>query len=348
MRLDTISTIAEIWKYYGTLDRVYKLMKGLSIRTSNIWSKTKVKLQTDIKKKTIESCFNKAVMSFFEQNPILITLFHYSKFILETECEYKQFLSFLDIIENPEMFDWEIVFLLYKYDSVEISISNIENFCNDNELNNLALYNQIIRKMKDKGFAHSNLNSYVYIQDLSKIEEWEYIHSLLIVQGEEDDEDGAIDEIASNWRRFKMKSNWEINNVKIILVDSFEKYLPKIIKLIDHNNIEIIFDNSNFIEFMRVIYEIDIPIINKISVKCISEEDYIMHSIKGELFTSLKRMQMNWSNRSHIKIFDNFKIIRNEERESKRLITEILHESVDEFFKWTFDIYLGTHDDETK
>ena len=82
MKLDSISAISEISKFYGKLDDVFRLLNRLSTTTRKIWEDILVKLSEDVKRKIIEidsktqemlvdiSTENKYVLSLFELQAI--------------------------------------------------------------------------------------------------------------------------------------------------------------------------------------------------------------------------------------------------------------------------------------
>ena len=345
MRLDSVSSLAEIAKYYGTLGETYKLMRCLSRKTSKIWEGAKVELQRTIKRKTIRvNEKNDKHFRFLTKYTILTSLFHYDNLIWMDENRYRLLLELIDQVEDPKLFKSELSLQLNATRNLNISISNLYDYRKNSGLTYIKMYIQIINKMKEIGIELSNVLSYVFAEDLPNIHEWEFIHTVILVL----DNKMSTEDIITHWKNFRINSSCEINNVKIILIDWQEKNLSRTIEAIDHNYIEIILASNNHFRIIDYFYENDIPLFKKLSVKCLLGGDYFLNDFKGDSWYSFRKMKICniYKDGSLNKIIDGLEIMNSlcPSNIQQKEFTEILNSN----FKWKFEITQTVEDNKTK
>ena len=94
MKFDSLSTLAEVMPYFGTLDQTFVLMKSMSIKSSSIWDKWKTQFSKIIKRKTIELDFNSFQRIITTNDKFLhlfLWLFEVPEIIIKSVDEYKAF-----------------------------------------------------------------------------------------------------------------------------------------------------------------------------------------------------------------------------------------------------------------
>ena len=78
MKLDSISSISEIAKYYGYLDEVFRLLNRLNTKTRDIWRDTQVEMARYIQRKWSEVDLNdrKVFVEIPIENRFVFSLFN--------------------------------------------------------------------------------------------------------------------------------------------------------------------------------------------------------------------------------------------------------------------------------
>ena len=181
MRLDSVSSIAEITPYYGTLDETFRMMNTLWMRTRKMWNNWKLQLQKNIQRKGTEWGLRyTSRLNMLLKNPFLSMLFHDDYLCASSEKEYKSLMIFLNQIKEPQMLTFMKLYLSSKRD-FSITFSTIEDYRIVNELCFSKHYTQTIDKMKEIKADYYKVNSYAFVEDLPMLYDWKFIHKILFV-----------------------------------------------------------------------------------------------------------------------------------------------------------------------
>lgn len=106
MKLDSESSIFEIYKYYGTLDEVYVLMRSLNNKTYKFWDKGKLMINKIITKRKLHNHKNPYLLEvnnneYLKLEPIAYDLFELPPIDYPLQAEV--LLKTIEKAENPEL-----------------------------------------------------------------------------------------------------------------------------------------------------------------------------------------------------------------------------------------------------
>ena len=96
MKFDSLSTLAEVMPYFGTLDKTFVLMKSMNIKSRSIWDKWKIQFSKIMQRKAFELDFNSFQRIITTNDKFFHTflwLFEVSEIIIKSVAEYKAFIE---------------------------------------------------------------------------------------------------------------------------------------------------------------------------------------------------------------------------------------------------------------
>ena len=172
MRFDSLSTLAEVVPYFGTLDQTFVLMKSMNINSSSIWDKWKTQFSKITKRKTIELDFNnfwKIITAKDKFLHMFLCLFEVSEIIIKSIEEYKIFIE--------KIGKWQFANLI-KIRDLKAALSTKDDFhwtyqraCtkieyDDNDRLLDQHYNELERTISKLNLSVDWLRSFLYIDEV--------------------------------------------------------------------------------------------------------------------------------------------------------------------------------------
>ena len=236
MRLESLSSIAEITPYYGTLDEVFRLMNTLWMKTRKIWTESKVQLQKDIYRKEINwGIYNDIRSDFLLKNQLTLMLFDDMKLQAQNEAEYKTLINLIDEVKEPEMISAFDLYLSPTRDFA-ITLDTYREYQNDNDLSLIDFYIQTIKKMKEKRMGYSNVWSYVFVEELPLFYEWDFIKIIIFAWSDSSNSKDFI----KIWNQFRKSSQWKIEQIYLLWWGMSKFEFCNLANSIDNDYIKII------------------------------------------------------------------------------------------------------------
>ena len=178
MRFDTYAAIWEIMPYYGTLDKVFRLIRRLNIKTSEIWSNNMMIISRNVKRKKVNFEFemDEDTKDTFIKNPYIHMLYELNILFINSVEKYEILLEMLDNIEHLNMIDADFSLSLSPKRDTYVQLSNFEEYAKESDLSYLELYNKTI----DKATAidvnlRNNMRVIVFIEELSSLKDLKFI-----------------------------------------------------------------------------------------------------------------------------------------------------------------------------
>ena len=223
MKFDSLSTLAEVMPYFGTLDQTFVLMKSMSIKSNSIWDKWKTQFSKIIKRKTIELDFNNFLKIITTKDKflhLLLCLFEVSEVIIKSEEEYKAFIEkiskwqFASLIKIRDLkaalsakddFHW----------TYQRACTKIEYNKNDRQLD--QHYNELERTISKLNLSVGWLRSFLYIHEV-KNRNISYVDRVIVIISENMD----VNKIKNQLSEIKTK-NIKVNCFWFVL-DSSETF----------------------------------------------------------------------------------------------------------------------------
>ena len=256
MRLEALSSIAEITPFYGTLDEVFILMNTLWKKTRKMWDSCKFQLQKNIQRKMIYWGIDGPTLKEIQiKNHFITMLFNDGRLEVSNEEEYKAFMNFIETVKEPKMISL-IDLYLWSSQDFSMTLSTI-NICKKKwELNLLDNYNEAIKKMNEIGIDLTNVWSYVFVEELSNLYEWEFINTVLFYWTEFTKSTKLID----IWNRFIETNKWKVNEICLIWKGMSKSEFSKLINSIDSKSICIFSSYSINNNIISEIIDLNFPL----------------------------------------------------------------------------------------
>ena len=284
MKLQSLSALAEILPYYGTLDRVFLLVKTLCLESNKIWEKTKTVLKFNIKRKEITWDLEENYQyKMLIENPTICDLFSFQCFKNENEENYLKWSNFIDKLLCPEMSNIYFACSLSPSRDFEVTISTLSQYKSHTELSYLQQYNGLNSKLMMLKIDISKVFSFVFAEELPLIYESIHVYLVIFVW----DKNVSYTDLIKLWSNFWTFSNCNVTLIQIVWQGMEAKSLEKLINSIDHDNIEIIIENVNFTGFLNCISQIDLPAYQTIKIRWISKNDKLLYLFSGDSEISL-------------------------------------------------------------
>ena len=200
MKLDSISALSEIAPYYGKLDDVFRLMKKLNINTNQMWETAWVQLSKKIKRKLISFKWRsrKEFVEIPLKCPLLLTLFSTSAIDIQKEEKLNWLIELYENIENPKMLSMPLRLSLRTCLDTNMTLGDYQEYIKETDLDNLDLYNKVVEIAIKRGINLKDIYSFVYLNDLPRLKDVQYIKFIVIIWNQESD----VGLIIKNWNDF--------------------------------------------------------------------------------------------------------------------------------------------------
>ena len=217
MKLDWISTLAEVMSYYGTLDQAYRLIRAININTHNIWEKWNSKLSQFIKRKSIQirqSNIIKLLLSEEEKVIKLLSIFTIESVEIKTLEEYISFIDWINKSKNINLvkiknlylhlsskdnFDWT-----YKEASTEIIYDDKDREVDEE-------YNKLVELINSKNVDIENVKSFLYSGEIKNRKIKFFDRAIILIK------DSTIDILFIELKERINDLNVKVNNVWVVL-----------------------------------------------------------------------------------------------------------------------------------
>ena len=130
MKLDTYAAIWEILPFYGTLDQVFRLMRRLNNKTSEIWKNNMEIISKNVRRKKVNFTFslNNNTWDTLSHNPFLHSLYQLGILIVNSEKKYEMISNLLDNIPNPFMIKARFALSLSPERDTDLRMNNFEDY----------------------------------------------------------------------------------------------------------------------------------------------------------------------------------------------------------------------------
>ena len=130
--------------------------------------------------------------------PLLLTLFRTSVINIQEEEELNWLIELYENIENPKMLSMPLGLSLRTCLDTCMTLQNYQEYIKDTDLDNLDLYNKVVEIAIKRGIDLKDINSFVYLNDLSRLKDVQYIKFIVIIWNQESD----VGLIIKNWNDF--------------------------------------------------------------------------------------------------------------------------------------------------
>ena len=334
MRLEALSSIAEITPFYGTLDEVFILMNTLWKKTRKMWDSCKFQLQKNIQRKMIYWGIDGPTLKEIQiKNHFITMLFNDGRLEVSNEEEYKAFMNFIETVKEPKMISL-IDLYLWSSQDFSMTLSTI-NICKKKwELNLLDNYNEAIKKMNEIGIDLTNVWSYVFVEELSNLYEWEFINTVLFYWTEFTKSTKLID----IWNRFIETNKWKVNEICLIWKGMSKSEFSKLINSIDSKSICIFSSYSINNNIISEIIDLNFPLDREFEVHIVPINWPFFYKYDSSRIIALKNRSVKQSNSKtcNYSILNDFKIIIRENQ--KEIYEEDITFYLDKYFEWTFKL----------
>ena len=236
MKLDSISALSEIAPYYGKLDDVFRLMKKLNINTNQMWETTWVQLSKKINRNLISFKWRsrKEFVEIPLERPLLFTLFKTSVINIQKEEEFNWLIELYENIENPKMLSMPLGLSLRTCLDTNMTLQNYQEYFKETDLDNLDLYNKVVEIAIKRGIDLNDIYSFVYLNDLSRLKDVQYIRIIVIIWNQESDADLII----KNWTDFYESKEVDFKRVWLIWDGMWIKDFIKIFSILCNKKFE--------------------------------------------------------------------------------------------------------------
>ena len=236
MKLDSISALSEIALYYGTLDDVFRLMKKLNINTNQMWETTWVQLSKKINRKKISFKWRsrKEFVEIPLKCPLLLTLFKTSVINIQEEEELNWLIELYENIENPKMLSMWLGLSLRTCLDTCMTLQNYQEYIKETDLDNLDLYNKVVDIAIKRGIDLKDIYSFVYLNDLPRLKDAQYIKFIVIIWNQESD----VGLIIKNWTDFYESKEVDFGTVWLIWDGMWIKNFIKIFSTLCNKRFE--------------------------------------------------------------------------------------------------------------
>ena len=226
MKLDSISAISEIAKYYGTLDDVFRLLNSLNTKTRKIWTDTSVKLSADIQRKIIQIDLEdrKAFVEIPIENRFVLSLFGTKDVLLSTESNLHMLLELFDSIDSPQMIKMIVGLSLSDKRNTLLTLLNYTEYMKYTDFSYFDLYNLIVETAMRRKIPLNILKCFVFIQEIPDLKDTKFIHTIMFP--------------------------WNMNNDPKKMIFIWSEFCDSM--QFDYNEIILIWDDMRFDEFMKI------------------------------------------------------------------------------------------------
>ena len=274
MKFQSLSALVEILPYYGTLDRVFLIMKTLCSKSNKIWEDTKTVLQHNISRKKITwDLTENDQYKVLIENPFLFGLFSFQCFKNKNEENYLEWSNFIDKLLCPEMSKIYFDCNLSPSRDTEVTFSTLSQYKSQTDLSYLQHYNWLVNKMKMLKIDISKVYSFVFAEELPLIYESIHVFSVIFVW----DKKASYTDLIKLWSNFWNFSKCKVTWIQIVWQRMEAKNLESLLKCINHNHIEIVIRNFNFTRFLSCISQIELPANQRIKIKWIPKNDKLLY-----------------------------------------------------------------------
>ena len=303
MKFDRLSAISEIAKYYGKLDKVFRLLNWLNTRTRKIWANTRVQLSKDITRKSIKFNWsnNYRFIYFLRRNRFALNLFKTTVISPKTTDEMKIVLKLLESVDCPPMAMITIDMILSPERNSYLALSNYIKCMKEIDLSFMELYNKIIDVAINREFQLSLFNCYVFIHEIPNLKDIKYIRSILIPWNRDSDSESLINIWEELWDSKKI----EFNDVILIWDDmQLEKFFNIFSAVSNYKIRLLIHANIENIELNKLFEKISLNKLDQFSIKIWRKAEYIMWESTwhiNEIWLKNWHYQSPWS---HKKVFN--------------------------------------------
>ena len=275
MKLDKISSISEIAKYYGTLDQVFRLLNKLNTTTRKIWNNMSVKLSEDIQRRVIKIDWNSREL--FVDIPIeekfMLSLFQSSTINVKTEASLEMLLELFENVNNPQMIKMYIGVSLSDKRDTWLTLSNYTEYMKYTNLIFLELYNKIIETAIRKQICLDMLRCFVFVHEIPDLKEVKYIRSILFPWNKSSYPESMI----SIWTEFWESKKFKFFEVFLIWDDMEIDQFLKIFSAVSDTVCKLkIHANKNNPEFFKLFCRIWNYKFSLVSIKIWDKEEHIL------------------------------------------------------------------------
>ena len=187
MKIDSLSSLAEVMPYYGTFDEVYRLMRSFSIKTKNIFEGWKTIFGQVIIRKKIKL----DIITLFEYMSIyntiiklILSMFEVYIIEIKTKVDYEKFISKVKEFQDIQHIKInQINMCLSTKDDFSITYESIWNqiVYNDDDRSLDELYNKAINTIKQLNINVESIKSFLFLEELKnrKIISWDRVIAII-------------------------------------------------------------------------------------------------------------------------------------------------------------------------
>ena len=283
MKLDSISTIAEVIPYYGKLDSVYKFMQRLNRKTNEMWKNTWVKISKNVKRRKIEiKCKNRREFVVIPlKYPLILTLFYSNNIEIDTEEKLIWLIELFQKFENPKMIDIYFEINLWKGRDANMLLSNYKNYMKMTEFDYKDQYNKLVEVAISREIELPRFITYIFINEIPFMTDITYINAIIFPW----DTETTVAEMIKIWDEFSELKPFSFSYVKLIWDGmSFEDFLSIYLMLVNQGvKTEVIAENKwlNLGLFLNQCYKNQIY---SSSFKWINKNEYILFEVSNEKY----------------------------------------------------------------
>ena len=200
MKIDSISSLAEILPFFGTLDEGYKIVRMMNRTTWDIWSNCKAKIGKVVKRKWVKMEFESFVRTIEDENSdsmMLVEVFEIDRITVKTIDDYRVFREILEQCKVVGVIKIrDLMLSLSKFDDFKWTYGyawiqreyDKEDRMIDEE------YNLLISTIKKLKLNVESINSFLYLNEL-KNRNLTFLSRILVLIGDDENDENSIEQI---------------------------------------------------------------------------------------------------------------------------------------------------------
>ena len=276
MKLDSISAISEIAKYYGTLDDAFRLLNSLNTKTRKIWADTSIRLSADIQRKKIQIDLEdrKAFVETLIENKFVLSLFSTKDVLLSTESNLHMLLELFEGIDSPQMIKMIVGLSLSAKRNTLLTLLNYTEYMKYTDFSYFDIYNSIVEAAMRRKIPLSILKCFVFIQEIPYLKDTKFIQTIMFPWNMNSDPETMI----FIWSEFCNSMQFDYNEVILIWDDmKFDEFMKIFLAVSKTKVMMKIHSNKNNVAYYYQLFEnILLNKLSSISIKLWEIDEYIL------------------------------------------------------------------------
>ena len=250
-----------------------------------MWETTWVQLSNEIDRKKISFKWRsrKEFVEIPLKCPLLLTLFSTSAIDIQKEEKLNWLVELYENIENPKMLSMPLGLSLRTCLDANMTLQNYREYIKETDLDNLDLYNKVVDIAIKRGISLNDINSFVFLNDLPRLKDAQYIKFIVIIWNEESDAGLII----KNWTDFYESKEVDFKRVWLIWDGMWIKDFIKIFSILCNKRFETgVITKRDWKQLALFLDEINLLQVNNSDFKMGDDEEYVIWHWKRKASTT--------------------------------------------------------------